>query len=99
MPLKITHRKQEEVPSPGSSGKVNEDLMTVKGEMARLAPGMVLEIDAGNEKAVRGTKLLITKAANQLGSPWRHWNVGTKVFARPMETARRRGRRPKSESS
>ena len=97
MPLRITHRKEDEVPTPSSSGKINEDLVAIKSEMARLASGMVLEIEAGSEKAVRGTKLLVTKASNQLGSQWRHWNVGTKVFAKPAEAIRRRGRRKKIE--
>ena len=96
MPLKITHRKEGEVPTPSGSGKVNPDLVNLKNEMSRLASGMVLEIEAGSEKAVRGTKMLITKASNQLGARWKHWNVGTTVFARPAEAIKRRGRRPKS---
>ena len=36
MPLKFTHRKQEEVPSPSSSGKVKQDLMALKEEMQKL---------------------------------------------------------------
>ena len=99
MPLKITHRKEDEVPAPGGSGKGNEDLQALKNEMSRLAGGMVLEIDAGDPKAVRGTKMLITKAANQLGSRWRHWSVGSTVFARPAEAVKRRGRRPKATQS
>ena len=95
MTLRISHRKEDEVPSASGSGKVNEDLLAVKAEMARLMPGMVLEIEAESEQAVRSTKMLVTKAAGQLGTPWRHWNVGKKVFARPMEATRRRGRRPK----
>ncbi len=96
MPLNISHKKENEVPTAGSSGKVNEDLMALKNEMSKLASGMVLEIEAGTEKAVRSTKMLVTKAANQLGAQWRHWNVGTKVFAKPREAAKRRGRRPKA---
>ena len=97
MPLTITHRKEEEVPMPTSTGKVNEDIIAIKSEMTKLASGMVLEIEAGGEKAVRGTKLLVTKAAAQLGTQWRHWSVGTKVFAKPAEAIRRRGRRKKTE--
>lgn len=97
MPLEIRHRKEEEVPVPGSSGKINEELLTIKSEMSKLASGMVLEIDAGTEKAVRGTKMLVTKAAGQLGATWRHWSVGSKVFAKPVEATRRRGRRKMSE--
>ena len=90
MPLKFNHRKADEVPTPSASGKINEDLIALKNEMAKLAAGMVLEIETGNEKAVRGTKMLVTKAANQLGTKWRHWNVGTTVFAKPAEAVRRR---------
>src|SRR2546423_13549277 len=97
MPLKFTHRRPEEVPSATSTGRVNHDLIAIKNEMVKLAAGMVLEIEAGSEKAIRGTKMLITKAANQLGTPWRHWHVGTPVFARPVEAARRRGRPRKTE--
>jgi hypothetical protein len=96
MPLKFSHRKPDEVPTPSSSGKVNEDLLNLKNEMTRLASGMVLEIETGSEKAVRGTKMLVTKAANQLGAQWKHWSVGSTVFARPMDAVRRRGRRPKA---
>ena len=97
MPLKITHRKEDEVPTPSGTAKDNQDLAALKNEMSRLGSGMVLEIETGSEKAVRGTKMLITKAANQLGNPWRHWSVGSTVFARPLETVKRRGRRPKTE--
>ena len=97
MPLKITQRKQEDVPMPNAAGKINEDLLTIRNEMSKMASGMVLEIEAGSEKAIRGTKMLITKAANQLGTQWRHWHVGTIVFARPVESLRRRGRPRKTE--
>ncbi len=90
MPLRITPRKQEEVPTATRSGKVNEDLMALKDAMQKLAADMVLEIEAGSEKAVRGTKMLVTKAANQLGKDWQHWSVGSKVFAKPRELSRRR---------
>ena len=96
MPLKFSQRKQEEVPTPSASGKVNQDLLAIREEMSRLTAGMVLEIEAGSEKAVRGTKMLVTRAANQMGTRWRHWNVGTKVFARPADPVRRRGRRPRA---
>jgi len=59
----ITHKREDEVPTPSSAGKVNEDLMTLKEEMRKLASGMVLEIEAGSEKSVRGTKLLVSKGA------------------------------------
>lgn len=96
MTLKITHRREEEVPSPNSSAESNANLAAIKDEMRRIATGTVLEIEAGSERAIRGTKMLVTKAAMQLGTQWRHWNVGTKVYAKPAEQGRRRGAR-KSE--
>ena len=96
MPLKFTHRNQEEVPSPSSNGRVNQDLMALKDEMQKLPAGMVLEIQTEGEKAVRGTKMLITKAAGQLGNQWQHWSVGSKVFAKPKEMLARRGRPKKT---
>jgi hypothetical protein len=90
MPLKFTHRKAEEVPSPSASGKINEDLIALKNEMSKLRAGMVLEIDTGHEGSVRGTKMLVTRAANQLGTRWNHWSVGSTVFAQPKEATRRR---------
>lgn len=92
MPLKITHRKEQEVPAPSASGKANEELYQLKMEMSKLAQGMILEVDAGSTKAIRGTKGLITRASKQLGRPWVHWHQGTKVFAKPAEAPRRRGR-------
>ncbi len=97
MPLKITHKPEQEVPTPGRAGKVNEELLALKEEMKKLASGMVLEIETGSEKAVRGAKVLVTKAAKELGAQWRHWSVGSKVFARPAEAVRKRGRRKKGE--
>ena len=97
MPLKFAQRTEAEAPTPSSTGKVNEDLLAIKTEMMKLASGMVLEIDAGSEKAVRSTKTLVTKAGGQLGTQWRHWNIGTKVFAKPTDAVKRRGRRPKTE--
>ena len=85
MPLKFTHRTLEEVPAPSASGKVNLDLLNLRNEMSKLPPGMVLEIETGDEKAVRGTKMLVTKAANQLGTSWKHWSFGTTVFAQPKD--------------
>jgi hypothetical protein len=97
MSLKITQRRREEVPTPSGSGKVNQDLINIRDEMRRISSGMVLEIDAGTDKAVRGTKMLVTKAANQLGTKWKHWNQGTIVFAEPAEAGKRRGRPRKAE--
>jgi hypothetical protein len=95
MPLKITHRKEEEVPRPTAAGRINENLEAIKTEMLKLGQGMVLEIDTGSEKAIRGTKALITRASKEIGAKWRHWSQGTKVFARPAEIAPRRRRRSK----
>src|SRR5207248_5802225 len=61
MAIQITHRKEDEVPTPGAFGRVNEDLEKLKAEMRNLGAGMVFEIETGNEKAVRGAKMLITK--------------------------------------
>jgi TusA-related sulfurtransferase len=97
MPLKFTHRSENEVPTPSSSGKVNQDLMALKDEMQKLGSGMVLEIETGSEQAVRGTKMLITRAANQIGKEWQHWSVGSKVFAKPKEMLARRGRPKKTD--
>ena len=93
MPLKITHCKEDEVPTPSAMGKVNEDLDALKSEMRKLSSGMVLEIDTGSEKAVRGTKMLVTRASAQLGTRWQHWHIGTVVFAKPAGEIRKRGRR------
>jgi hypothetical protein len=92
MPLKIAHRKEQEVPTPSASGKTNDELHQLKMEMAKLAPNMVLEIDAGTTKSVRGTKGLVTRASKQLGRPFVHWHEGAKVYAKPAEEPRRRGR-------
>ena len=96
MPLKFTHRNQSEVPTSTSTGKVNQDLLALKDEMQKLGSGMVLEIETGSEHAVRGTKMLITRAAGQMGKEWQHWSVGSKVFAKPKEMLARRGRPPKT---
>ena len=95
MPLKVTHRKEEEVPKPSASGKINEDLQALKNEMLKLGKGMVLEVETGSERAIRGTKALITRAGRQLGTRWRHWSQGTKVFAKPVERVLRRRGRPR----
>lgn len=95
MPLKITHRKEQEVPAPAAGGKANEELYQLKLEMTKLGAGMVLEVETGSAKAIRGTKGLITRAGKQIGRPFVHWHQGTKVFAKPAEAPRRRGRPPK----
>jgi hypothetical protein len=93
MPLKITQRKEAEVPRPTAAGRINESLEAIKAEMLKIGQGMVLEIETGSERAVRGTKALITRASKDIGAKWRHWSQGTKVFARPAEGAARRRRR------
>jgi hypothetical protein len=93
MPLKITHRKEEEVPRPTAAGRINENLEAIKAEMLKLGQGMVLEIETGSERAIRGTKALITRASKEIGAKWRYWSQGTKVFARPAESVPRRRRR------
>ena len=96
MPLKISQRNENDVPTPSTAGKINEDVEHLKTAMRNLAPGMVLEIEVDSGKAVRGTKLSVSKAAKQIGSPWTHWHVGTMVFARPTESVKRRTRRSKA---
>jgi hypothetical protein len=54
-------------------------------ELTRIAPGMVMVIETGDEKAIRATKTLITRAANELGMPMRHWHAGTEVYAKPVK--------------
>lgn len=98
MPLKITHRKEEDVPAAAAGGKSNEELDQLRSEMSKVAAGMVLEIETGSAKAIRGTKGAITRASKQLGKPFIHWHQGTKVFAKPTEAPKRRGRPPKVQS-
>ena len=95
MALKFSHRKEEEVPS-AVKARQNPDYLMLKTEMSRLESGMVLEIETGNEQANRGTKMLVTRAARELGTDWRHWSAGSKVFAKPAEAGKRRGRPKKS---
>lgn len=83
MPLIFTHRKASEVPMPVTAGRTNRDLESIIREITKLASGMVLEIETGDEKALRATKGLITRAGKQLGTPMRHWHAGTKVYAQP----------------
>jgi hypothetical protein len=85
MPLRFKHVKQEEAPKPSSTGKANKELFAVKSEMMKLGKGMVLEIETGSEKGVRGAKTLVTRASKELGAKWKHWHVGTKVFAKPAQ--------------
>src|SRR5947209_4226598 len=92
MPLQIRHVKETEAPKPNARAGINEDVQQLKSEMMRLASGAVLEIEAGSEKGVRGVKTMVTRAGKELGNRWRHWHVGTKVFAKPQGEKRRRGR-------
>ena len=93
MALKINVRKESEVPRPTSSGRVNEELEALKAKMRDLGSGMVLEVEADRATSVRATKALITRAARDLGTAWRHWHAGNKVFAQPKAARRRRRRR------
>src|SRR4051812_37765467 len=94
MVLKITQRNEADVPMPNAQGRVNEDLQSMKAEMTKLPSGMVLEVETGSGKAIRSTKMLVSKAAKELGTQWEHWHVETKVYAKPRAAARR-GRKPK----
>ncbi len=91
MPLKIRQVSEKEAPKPNARGATNKDVHQLKSEMMKLASGAVLEVEAGSEKAVRGVKTLITRASNELGNRWRHWHVGTKVYARPQGKTKGRG--------
>jgi len=93
VPLKFTQKRIDEVPTPSASGRVNQDLVSIKNEMSKLAGDMVLEIETGSEKAVRSNKVMITKAGKELDARWRHWHVGSKVFARPIDGLKSRARR------
>jgi hypothetical protein len=95
MPLKITHRVATDVPAAGATGD-SPEFSQVKAELAKLQPGMVLEIETGDAKAVRGTKSMLTRAGRLSGRPVTHWHQGTKVYARAAEAAKRRGRPPKT---
>lgn len=97
MPLKFAQRRESDVPQPTRQGKVNEELEALKGELSRLRAGMVLEIETGSARAIRRTKGLVTRAGNQLGNKFQHWHSGTKVFAKPLQAARRRGRPPRTQ--
>ena len=68
MTLKFAQRAPEDVPSATSTGRVNQDLIAVKNEMAKLGSGMVLAIETDSISTVRSTKMLVTKAAKELGS-------------------------------
>jgi ketosteroid isomerase-like protein len=97
MDLVFTHRKSKDVPSPNRSGKVNQALTALMREMTKLAPDMVLEIETGDEKAIRATKAMITRAGKEFGTPWLHWHEGTRVFTRPSDPITERGRKQRSE--
>ncbi len=58
--------------------------------MLKLRRGMVLEVQTGAGRSVRGIKMLITRAGNQIGRSFRHWHEGTRVFAQPKGVVRRR---------
>ncbi len=94
--MKISHRRAEDVPAPPArSGAVNQVLTEIMRELRRIAPGMVMVIETGDEAAVRGTKVLITRAGRELGIPVRHWHNGTEVYAKPIGIGP--ARKPRSE--
>lgn len=95
MPLKISVRKEAEVPTAAVAAGSSE-FNQIKAELVKLQPGMVLEVDAGSQKALRGTKAMLTRAGNQIGRPVKHWQQGTVVYAKAADPARRRGRPPKT---
>jgi hypothetical protein len=97
MPLKITHRKEQDVPAAVGNSEGNAELSQLKMEMSKLGPGMVLEVDAGDARSVRGTKGLITRAGKQLGRPFVHWHQGSMVYAKPAEGRRGAGRPRKAQ--
>jgi len=90
MPLQFRHKKAHEVPQPGRGSRVTEAFTAIMNEMARVAPDMVLEIETGDARAIRATRMLVARAGSESGMPWRQWHVGTKVYAQPMEETKRR---------
>ena len=98
MALKMTVRKQSDVPGPVSDGKINPDVEALKARMAKIGAGMVLEVEVPKGSSVRSTKALITRAATQLGgAKWKHWDSGMKVYAQPVRRRRRKNRaKPKN---
>ncbi len=94
MALKIRQVPEMERPKEKLSGKVNQDIEQLKGEIAKLGPGTMLEVDAGDEKRVRSVKNLITRASRQVNVSLEHWHVGSVVFAKHA-AAGKRGRPPK----
>ena len=97
MALQFSHKKAGEVPQPRQRGKVSDAVAAVMRELERVAQDMVLEIETGDEKAIRATKLMISRAGEELGTPVRHWHKGTKVYARPVDPITERGRKQRSE--
>lgn len=93
VPLQFSHKRAHEVPQPRPASRVTEAFSAIMNEMARVAPGMVLEIETGDEKAIRATRMLVTRAGSESGTPWRQWHVGTKVYAQSMEAIKRRRER------
>ena len=49
----------------------------------------MLEIDGDRKRTMRSVKALV-RAARELGAKWRHWHVGSKVYAQPARRGRRR---------
>jgi hypothetical protein len=93
VPLQFSQKKAHEVPQPRRGNRVSEGFTAIMNEMARVAPDMVLEIETGDERAIRATRMQVTRAGAQSATPWQLWHVGTKVYAQPMEAAKRRRER------
>ncbi len=74
MALQFSHKKAGEVPQPRQRGKVSDAVAAVMRELERVSHDMVLEIETGDEKAIRATKLMISRAGEELGTPVRHWH-------------------------
>ena len=97
MALQFTLKKADEVPQPRRRSKVSETVAALMRELERVAPDMVLEIETGDKKNIRATKLMISRAGEELSTPVRHWHQGTIVYARPVDLITERGRKQRSE--
>ncbi len=92
MQYRITARREDEVPMHDRKAGRNEDLAEVKKAMKKASTGMVLEIRPEGGTTARGVKMMISRAAKELGMKWHHWSVGDVVYAQ-RERAQRGGRR------
>jgi len=85
MPLKISVRNEAEVPSAACAAG-SAEFSQIKAELAKLEPAWCSKVDAGSQKALKGTKAMLTRAGNQIGRPVTHWQ------AEPWCTRRQRTR-------